>query len=177
MLQKFSSWPARWSTLWSNRFALLLFLLLSACGYQLTAQSVISLPEDSTHLFLHKVVNPSTETWLDLMVRTSLRDEFTRRGNVQWVDQDEAQAIVNVNIQSYGNSASVTGRDDVTVKSLASIVLEVTFYNAKTNVIIWTSGPITATESYRGTSGERNAAQGAVDRAFRMVADRLSQNF
>lgn len=165
-------------------------LTLPACGYQLTARSPIQLPEGSTRLYLSKVTNPTTETWLEPMLRSSLRDELTRRGNVTWVDRDQAEATVNIDVRSYSTSDALKGRDDVTLKSAASIQMVVTFYNAKTNDLIWTSGPITASESYRGTtetrsstgalqsnSAKREATQDAIDLAVRMVADNLGQKF
>lgn len=165
-------------------------LFLPACGYQLTARAPIQLPEDSTRLYLNKVTNPTTETWLEPMLRGSLRDELTRRGNVTWVDRDQAEATVNIDVRSYSTSDSLKGRDDVTLKSQARILMVVTFYSAKTNALIWTSGPISASESYRGASGsitstgliqttsaKREATQNAVDLAVRMVADQLGQKF
>jgi outer membrane lipopolysaccharide assembly protein LptE/RlpB len=165
---------------WSSRIlwaALAVLLFLPACGYQLTAQAPIDLPQDSTRLFLGKVVNPTTATWFEPMLRTSLRDELTRRGNVTWVGRDEAQATVNIDVRAYSTSDVVKGRDDVTLKSEAHIQMEVTFFDAKTNALIWTSGPVMASESYRGAEGKRIATEAAIELATRMVADRLSQKF
>ena len=165
-------------------------LLLPACGYQLTARAPIQLPQDSTRLYLDKVTNPTTETWIEPMLRSSLRDELTRRGNVAWVSRDEAEATVNIDVRSYSTSDSLKGRDDVTLKSAASIQMVVTFFSTKTNALIWTSGPILASESFRGaseiqsssgtlqsTSAKREATQEAVDLAVRKVADQLGQKF
>ncbi|PKN40635.1 MAG: hypothetical protein CVU60_14960 [Deltaproteobacteria bacterium HGW-Deltaproteobacteria-18] len=165
-------------------------LLLPACGYQLTARAPIQLPQDSTRLYLDKVTNPTTETWLEPMLRSSLRDELTRRGNVTWVSRDEAEATVNIDVRSYSTSDSLKGRDDITLKSAASIQMVVTFFSTKTNALIWTSGPIAASESFRGvsetqsstgalqsTSAKREATQDAVDLAVRKVADQLGQKF
>lgn len=179
-MSKSSSSPASWSTWWSGKTlwaALVVALLLPACGYQLTAQAPIDLPQDSTRLFLGKVVNPTTETWFEPMLRSSLRDELTRRGNVTWVDRDVAEAIVNLDVRSYSSSDVVKGRDDVTFKSEARVQMEASFYNARTNALIWASGPVTATETYRGAEGKRAATQAAIDLAVRMIADRLGQKF
>jgi len=165
-------------------------LLLPSCGYQLSARAPIQLPQGSTRLYLNKVTNPTTETWLEPMLRSSLRDELTRRGNVSWVGRDEAEATVNIDVLSYSTSDSLKGRDDVTLKSQAQFLMVVTFYSTKTNALIWTSGPVAASESYRGaggtitstgllqsTSAKREATQGAIDLAVRMVADQLGQKF
>lgn len=162
----------------SGRILLLLvLLLLPACGYQLTANAPIDLPKDSTRLFLAKVTNPTTETWLEPMLRSSLRDELTRRGNVTWVAREEAEATVNVDVRSYSTSDAVKGRDDVTFKSKVTIQMEVSFFSTKTSALIWTSGPVVSSESYRGSGNKKDATQQAVDLAVRMVADRLSQKF
>jgi hypothetical protein len=179
--------------MWSSgnflRAMLCVTLLLPSCGYQLSARAPIQLPRDSSRLYLSKVTNPTTETWLEPMLRSSLRDELTRRGNVTWVGRDEAEATVNIDVRSYSTSDSLKGRDDVTLKSEARILMVVTFYSATTNALIWTSGPVTASESYRGaggaiatglfqsTSAKREATQEAIDLAVRMVADRMGQKF
>jgi hypothetical protein len=111
------------------------------------------------------------------MLRSSLRDELTRRGQVTWVDRNEAEATVNIDVRSYSTSDAVKGRDDVTFKSMVTIQMEVSFFSTKTSALIWTSGPVVASESYRGTGGKKDATQEAVDLAMRMVADRLSQKF
>lgn len=163
--------------------AVLCIAILSACGYQLTAQGPIVLPENSTKLFLNKVTNPTTETWLEPMLRNSFRDELTRRGNVTWVGPDEAEASVNIDVRKFSTSSSVKGRDDRTIKSSASIQMEVTFISNKTNALIWTSGPVLAAESFRAATssqfdtGARLASKDAIDLAVRMVADRLSEKF
>lgn len=179
-MSKSLSSPASWSTWWSARILgaiLVVALLATACGYHLTAQEPIVLPEDSTKLFLTKVTNPTTESWMDPMLRTALRDEFTRRGKVTWVEREHAEATVTVAVTSYSSSTALTGQDDQTLKSAATINLTVNFYNARTTVLIWTSGPVVASESFRGAKTKRDATQKAVELAMRMVADRMSQNF
>lgn len=163
--------------MWWRVSALALLCLLAACGYRLSAQAPISLPQNNTKLFLGKVTNPSTETWLEPMLRNSLRDELTRRGRVTWVDRDEAQSSVTLHVRQYSSSDSVKGLDDVTVTSQVVIQLEANFFSTETNSLIWTSGLVTASESYRGAANKRQATQNAVNLAMRMVADRLSQQF
>ncbi len=152
-------------------------LLVPACGYHLTANEPLTLPQDSTKLFLSKVTNPTTETWMEPMLRTALRDEFTRRGKATWVERNQAEASVVLNVTSYSASSTLSGADDSTLKSTATIALTVSFYNARTNALIWTSGSVVASESFRGAETKRDATQKAVELAVRMVADRMSQNF
>ncbi|WP_169793614.1 LPS assembly lipoprotein LptE [Desulfomicrobium orale] len=175
-MSKSSSSRKNWSTWWCAS-TLALLCLLSACGYRLSAQAPISLPQDNTRLYLGKVTNPSTETWLEPMLRSGLRDELTRRGRVVWVDREQAQSRVTLNVRQYSSSDSVKGLDDVTVTSQVVIQLEVSFFSTETNSLIWTSGLVTASESYRGAGAKRQATQNAVDLAMRMVADRLAQQF
>ena len=70
-----------------------------------------------------------------------------------------------------------TGQNDETLKSKAMVHLEISFYSADTHALIWNSGPVVASESYRGTGSKRDATQKAIDLAMRIAADRLSQNF
>lgn len=172
-----SSWFRKnWLTWWCGS-ALALICLLTSCGYQLSAQAPTVLPQNATRLFLAEVTEPTTETWLAPMLRNSLRDELTRRGNVTWVGRDEAQTSVVMQVLQYSSSDSVKGRDDVTITSRASIQLQVSFFSTKTGAQIWTSGLVSASESYRGATNKRLATQNVVDLAMRMVADRLAQNF
>lgn len=191
-MSKLSLSRENWSMWWLNRLFYILCsaLVLSACGYQYSGLAPINLPEDSTKIFLNKVTDPTTETWIEPMLRSSIRDEFTRRGKVTWVGRDEAQATMNIVVHSYSTSDSLKGRHDVTLKSEARIQLEVSIYNALTHSLIWTSGTVVASESYRGsggtrtsegiiqeTSAKREATRSAIDLAARIVADRLSQKF
>lgn len=177
---------------WLNKFLglFLVLVLLPACGYQHSALAPITLPENYTHLFLDKVIDPTTETWIEPMLRSSMRDEFTRRGKVTWVGRDEAQATMTITVRSYSSSDALKGRHDVTLKSEAKIHLEVSIYSVSSHSLIWTSGTIVASESYRGTAGKRTstgiiqessakreATKSAIDLAARMAADRLAQKF
>jgi hypothetical protein len=50
-------------------------------------------------------------------------------------------------------------------------------YNAADRTVIWTSGPINVSESFRGDSGEPKAREDAVRLTAERIADRLGQAF
>ncbi|HKK33341.1 MAG TPA: LPS assembly lipoprotein LptE [Desulfomicrobiaceae bacterium] len=164
-----------------TRHALLLTalaaLLLTGCGYQLSSMAPITLPKEQTRLYIAKVTNPTIESWIEPRLRSSLRDELTRRGGVQWVERNQAETEVEVIIHSFSTSSSVKGEDDETVRSSASITLEIQLFDRQDHAMLWTSGPVSGQESYSGDSQQEEAAFDAMEEVIRKSADRLSDQF
>jgi outer membrane lipopolysaccharide assembly protein LptE/RlpB len=164
-----------------TRHALLLTvlaaLLLTGCGYQLSSMAPITLPKEQTRLYIAKVTNPTIESWIEPRLRSSLRDELTRRGGVQWVEPSLAETKVEVIVHSFSTSSSVKGEDDETVRSSASITLEVQLFDRQDHAMLWTSGRVTDQESYSGKAQRQEAALTAMEEAIRKSADRLSDQF
>jgi outer membrane lipopolysaccharide assembly protein LptE/RlpB len=152
-------------------------LFLTGCGYQLSSMAPITLPREQTKLYITKVTNPTIESWIEPRLRSSLRDEFTRRGGVQWVDRNRAETLVEVIIHSFSTSSSVKGEDDETVRSSASISLEVQLFDGRDHALLWTSGRVSDQESYSGEGQRQEAAFDALEEAIRKSADRLSDRF
>ncbi len=167
--------------MWSftKRLAACIILLcaITGCGYTFSGTAPIDLPKGKTLLCITKFVNPSTESWLEPSLRAELRDEFTRRGQVQWVNRAAAQTLVTIKVLSYSDSSTLKASDDETVKSAIQLTLEVEMYNAEDGTLIWSSGTIHSSESYRGDSGQSDAQSDAVEDAATKVADRLGQVF
>ncbi len=170
------------------------FLLLAAgilqfsCGYNFVGVSPIKLPGDMNHLHISLVQNPTQEVWLEPYLRSTFRDEFTRRGGVIWVSEDQAQALVRIDVGQFRTADGLTRERDRTVKANVTIEMEVQMLSAKTGELIWSSGSISGRSSYflaaedismPGTQGpeQRRASREAVDQAVTRVADRLGDGF
>jgi len=162
-----------------TRFLLTVLVLatLAGCGYQLSSMAPITLPEGQTRLYIAKVTNPTIESWIEPRLRSSLRDEFTRRGGVQWVQRSEAESVMEVRVHNYSASTSVKGEDSETVRSSASITLEVQIFDRDDHALLWTSGRVSDQESYSGDSNRLEASYTALEEAVRKSADRLSDQF
>ncbi len=156
---------------------MLLACLLTGCGYSFSHQAPIDLPQGHTLLCITKVVNPSTESWMEPLLRAELRDEFTRRGQVRWVNRDEAETLVTIRITRYSSKSALKGADDTTVTSAIYLTLSVDMYNAADHAVIWTSGRVDVSQSFKGALNEHKARKKAVRRAVEHIADRLTQVF
>ena len=141
----------------------------------------ITLPGGHTRLYIAKVTNPTIESWIEPRLRSSLRDEFTRRGSVEWVERAEAQSLVEILVHSFSSATSVKGEDEETVRSSAVITLEVQIFDSSDHALLWTSGRISGQESYTGSGSNDpkrlEASYTALEEAVRKSADRLSDQF
>jgi hypothetical protein len=110
-------------------------------------------------------------------LRIALREELSRRGDIVWTERENADLSLTLRVTQYGTGTSVTGRDDITLKSQAVITLELLMRDAATGALVWNSGPITTAESFRGLSSQEGAARRAIAEAMRRLADRLEPQF
>ncbi len=168
---------------------LFLFLALSSgCGYNFAGMTPVDMPEGVSRLYLQRVHNPTQEAWLEPYVRSNFRDEFSRRADVSWVDREQAQAYVEIDIKNYRISDDLTGAGDRTVRSDVRLDLEVNMYHSRDDELLWSSGSVRGSSSYypdpgsspvpgESTPGERQAAQEAVEQALRLATDRLGTEF
>lgn len=166
--------------MWSfpKRFipTILILAVLAGCGYHFSSTSPIVLPGNHRLLYLDRVTDPTTEAWLEPALRSEIRDEFTRRGEVRWVPREEAETLMRVTIRGYSAGSSFKGRDDKTVRRSVTLILTAEMVDAVSGHVIWTSGEVVVQESFTGDD-EREAGHKAVDLAAERLADGLQQTF
>ncbi|MBT8762685.1 hypothetical protein KFV02_01915 [Desulfohalobiaceae bacterium Ax17] len=155
----------------------LLIFLLCGCGYHFSSFSPVTLPRGYTSLYISRVVNPSQESWLEPKIRSYLREELTRRGQVRWVSKDKAEVLIRVNIKEISTASSIKGENDQSIKYVARVVLEVLMFSAMDKTLIWTSGLINGNKSFYNESEKKVATEEAVERALDLVLDRLGNRF
>ena len=158
--------------------SILAILALSACsGYRVTGgddAASLALPEDARALFIKDVENRTVNVEVNHTLRTQVRDEFTRRGRVAWVDRESATAYLHLKVVSFTESAAVTDEDDETLKSSASISLEAWITRKSDGAELW-RGRASHGESF---ISDRDAAEASViEHAVRKLADQLAQNY
>jgi hypothetical protein len=95
---------------------------------------------------------------------------------MRWVSKDKAEVLVRINIKEF-STASVKGENDLSIKYVAQVVLEVQMLSAKDKALIWTSGQINGSKSYYNENEKREAAEQAVEKALELVVDRLGNGF
>jgi outer membrane lipopolysaccharide assembly protein LptE/RlpB len=160
--------------------ALLLLAASSACGYHFSGLSPVSMPHGITRLHLQRVDDPTTQSWLEPRLRTVLREEFTRRGGVEWVPAGQAQGLLHVEILSYSSATKLENVRERTVKSQVVLKLRARIVRAGQGTELWRSGLVQATESFTGpedSSQSRQAGERAVELGAERLADELGQNF
>lgn len=157
--------------------ALLLPLLLAACGYSFGEgdQSVLE-PRYRT-LAISGVNNPTTLSWLEPRIRKLLRDELTNRGTIAWTDdRAKADALIEIDIERYQRSTSLEGEGDTTLRSSATFRFSATIRSALDDSVVWSSGIIT--QSWPFFSGQETEADEKVTLyGIRRLADRMAQNY
>jgi len=151
-------------------------VLLAGCGYKNTQSGPVALPENKRKLFFEELENPTLETDLYARIRSLMRDELTRRGQVAWVQRGAAEGLLRVEIHAFTSKASVKGEDDETLRSTASITLEADILDAADRSVLWTSGRVGASETFT-TGGQEDAEDRVILLVVERLVDRLGQDF
>ena len=157
--------------------SVLFSLVLFSCGYHLSSSSPIELPQGISTLYIDKVENPTTKAWLESALISEVRDEFTRRGRVQWVERAQAQGLVHLIVTRYSDQTSVEGADEETLKSEISMTLVGKILAAQKKEVIWVSRPVHARESFTGSSEKTRAEERVIQDAADDLANQLSAGF
>jgi hypothetical protein len=151
---------------------------LAGCGYGVGGSGGPSvLDAEYRTLAISGVDNPTTLSWLEPRIRSLLRDELTRRGTVNWVDdQTKADALISISIVRYYRPTAVEGSSDQTLRSSAIFNFNAEIKSATDGHIIWSSGEIN--QDWPFYSGQEDEADTEVTRlGVRRLADRMSQNY
>ncbi len=158
-------------------FCLLWLVLLSGCaGYGAGKDDNLVLGPDHRSLYIKSVDNPTLRADLESRLRAVLRDEMTRRGNIQWSEPGAAKAYVKIRVESFTSTTSITDKYDKSVLLSANVTLSATIFDAAGGDSLWNSGNVSASQNF--LTGDRAAAEEKViDLAVRQLVDRLHQNF
>jgi hypothetical protein len=160
--------------------AFLLVWVCQGCGYQFSASAPITLPENMTRLYFEKLANPSTEPWLEPSMRSEIRQEFSRRGQVRWVEETQAEGLLQVDITRFSSSAKLEDAQEDTVKSEVVLEIQARIFRQADRELVWRSGNVSARVSYTGpedSSQEREAQEDALDLVVERLANQMSQSF
>ena len=153
---------------------ILIIFSVSACGYHNSASEPNSLGDQFKKVAIAKVENPTLERWLEPRIRSLLRDEITRRGQLVWVDRSKAQALFNLRIVSFSDYSRILGDKDKTLKYDRTLKVEMRVVDAADDHLIWNSGNVEVTQSY--FKGQEEATdQLIVKLLVRRLVDRMNQ--
>lgn len=153
-----------------------LTLLTIGCGYHFSASAPITLPRGVADIYIQNVENSTLESWIDPYLRTKFRDELTRRAKVNWVDPDKAQAYVNLTV-IYSTDTELSGGQDQTLRSRATVTMETEFRSQVDGSLLWSSGPVTVSETFEEGTSEIVAGERAIEDAIRSIVDGLGADY
>ena len=149
---------------------------VSACGYHNSATEPNRVSKQFREVAIAKVENPTLERWLEPKIRSMLRDEITRRGQLVWTDKSKAEALINIRILELSDGSRILGDQDVTLKYDMTLKVQMSVTSASDGALIWNSGPMEVTESYY--TGQEDEAQQLVTKLMvRRLVDRMNQAY
>lgn len=149
---------------------------VTACGYHNSATEPNRLGERFKEVAIAKVENPTLERWLEPKLRSLLRDEITRRGQLVWTDKSKADALFNIKIISLSSGSSILGNDDITLKYDKTLKVQMRVTNAADGKLLWNSGTVSVTESYF-TNEESATEELVVELLVRRLVDKMNQAY
>lgn len=160
-------------------------LTLSCCGYTFTGQGTVMGPDPEAisrldpafrTMALVRVENPTVEPWLEPRLRSLIRDEFTRRRFITWVDKDKATSLLTVVIKRFTRSTVVAGQQDQSLKLSTGLTLIFRVQRASDGAVLWDSGEQAQSESFFPGDSE-GADLRVTDLAVRRMADLMTENY
>lgn len=154
-----------------------LFTSLASCGYQLSSSVPIDMPQGITSLYIDRIENPSTEAWLESRLISGVRDEFSRRGRVSWVEKSQADGFLHLIITRYRDYTKVESADEKTLKSQIVLSLQGKILSARDREVLWISSPVHVRESFTGAAEKRRAEERVIRDAADALANQLGSGF
>lgn len=163
--------------------AVLLCAALMACGYHWTRYSSNSLPADVRNLYLEHVEDPTNFSWLEMELRSQLRNEIDEQGGLVWTKKDAAQGLMELSILSCRVGTKLESPQEETVRSQMHLVLKARVLKKESRSQVWKSGPVEVCESFPGEEEKdldpelRQARKKAVELGVERLVNRLRQGF
>ncbi len=172
--------PLQLRPLFSLAVLSILAVAVSGCGYRFSAgpqqSSPMVLGPGFRTMAIQEVENPATLPWLEAELRAMVKEEFAKRGLVTWTSRDKAQVLLKLRVLRYENLAKVRNRRDKTLKKIAEIDMEATVHSAHDNTLLWSSGTLSAYESFVSMD-ERVAVKRILALLTRELSDRMRHAF
>jgi hypothetical protein len=162
----------------SALITVLLFLLLSSCGYRFTPVGGV-VPEDSRTIAILSFVNSTNEPYVDVEVTKAVVDEFLTDGRLKVVSSEAADLVLKGSVTKFDLTPSGYTTDNYVQSYTVSIGVNVTVEDVKTHKIIWQEKGLSSVfvSSYQVTLGDitvtKIAKETALKRASRDVASTL----
>jgi hypothetical protein len=159
-------------------FLLILFLVVSSCGYRFTPAGGV-VPEGARTIAILSFVNNTNEPYIDVEVTKAVVDEFLTDGRLKVVSAEAADLELKGTVTKFEVIPSGYTPDNYVQSYTVSIGVDVTVEDLRSHKIIWQEkglGPVFVS-SYSVTLGDitstKIAKEAALKSASRDVASTL----
>jgi outer membrane lipopolysaccharide assembly protein LptE/RlpB len=138
--KKASVVPARKVTPWRDRpsslVLVMLFLLLTSCGYRFTSVGGV-VPEDARTIAIPAFINDTTEPYVDVEVTKAVVREFLTDGRLKVVDAEIADLVLKGTVTKFEMTPSAYTTANYVQSYTVSLGVNVTVEDVKTHKRIW----------------------------------------
>ena len=159
---------------WKQRAAVVLMLLLTACGYHFTGSG--DFPAGVSRVFIPILENRSAVTGLESIITNDLIYEFTR-SRKESLAQDRSSAdsiltgtIVSISVENISRSTVKTA-----VERRLTGILSLQLKSSEGR-ILWTSGNIVERQAYSVVDGNKTATDRNKSDALAVVSKKLAES-
>jgi outer membrane lipopolysaccharide assembly protein LptE/RlpB len=170
--KKASIVPAREVTPWRDRpsslVLVLLFLLLSSCGYRFTPVGGV-VPEDAKTIAIPAFINDTTEPYVDVEVTKAVVREFLTDGRLKVVDAETADLVLKGTVTKFDMTPSAYTTANYVQSYTVSLGVNVTVEDVKTHKRIWQEKGVSSVfnASYGVSLGDITATKIAKETALK----------
>ncbi|MCD6429973.1 MAG: LptE family protein [Deltaproteobacteria bacterium] len=128
---------------------LLLFLLVSGCGYRLRGTG--ELREDLQRVAILPFANKTFESQVENDLYDALVDEFARSKNLKVVAASDADLLISGTIDVIDSHAISYSSDDKTYEYRVSMTIDVEVTEARSRQVYWRRSAMREVEEYKAT--------------------------
>ena len=120
----------------SSIAVILLFLLLSSCGYRFTSVGGL-VPEDARTIAIPTFMNGTGEPYVDVEVTKAVVSEFLTDGRLKVVSAETADLVLKGKVTKFDMTPSAYTVDNYVQSYTVSLGVNVTVEDVRTHKIIW----------------------------------------
>lgn len=156
---------------------LMICLLLTGCGYHLSATSGLPPAVAGKNLAIPMFTNKSYRANVGAALTESLVDEFARRSGGKVMSEESADLVLNGTVLTYATSPISYSADDKVREYRAVMTVESTLIVRNTHAVIW-KGVLSWGQDYPANSDvglQQNSEEAAIREICRKVAQQVYQ--
>ncbi|MBQ4616611.1 MAG: hypothetical protein IJB29_07915 [Mailhella sp.] len=157
-------------------------LFVGGCGYQMDGFSSSSsrahsvLGSGNSTIKIEKVEQVTMHPWVQYYLRGIVRDEVNLRRLAKWVDEGNADYLMEIIMPGFKVRSSISNRYDMTLLSTTTVSLELLIRSGRSGAVVWRSGVVSYSDKFEVVD-EASAIREGLREALRRALDRMQQKF